>query len=112
MSFEVETQNLRHQAGIWATAKTGADTTKTSLAFAVGQGDMFGVMAGSMGVSGMYDTWMTDMDNSLTDASYSFDYLDVCLRAIANDFDHTDAASAQSMDQLDKKMEETAYHHG
>ena len=111
MSFKVESDNLRHQASIWAGAKKDADSVKQTLSVTVGQGDAFGVMAGSMGVSGRYNEWTSDMDNALTDASYSFGYLDAALTSTANGYDDSDATAVTGMAELDKQMDEGTYHH-
>jgi len=111
MSFKVESDNLRHQAAIWAGAKVDADNVRQTLSVTVGQGDAFGVMAGSMGVSRRYNEWTSDMDNALTDASYSFDYLDAALTSTANGYDESDATASTSIDVLDRKIDEGSYHH-
>jgi hypothetical protein len=111
MSFKVESDNLRHQASIWHGAKNDADSVKQSLSGTVGQGEAFGFMAGSMGVSGRYDEWTSDMDNALSDASYSFAYLDAALTSTANGYDDSDATAATGMAELDRKLDEGSYHH-
>lgn len=111
MSFEVETENLRDQAKIWQDAGTHVDTARSNIADCIGKGDDFGFMAGSCGVSGHYDEWTSDMDNALTDASYSFGYLDAALTSTANGYDTSDATSATSMAELDKRLNQGSYHH-
>jgi uncharacterized protein YukE len=110
MSFTVETDNLRSQAKFWADSKTHVDQVKQTLAEVVGQGSAFGVMAGSAGVSGMYDAWTQKMDDCLADASYSFTYLDAALRSTADRYDDSDETSAMNMKELDKLLDEGMYH--
>ncbi|UUZ58026.1 hypothetical protein [Nocardioides sp. B-3] len=68
-------------------------------------------MAGGEGVEEMYNEWTSDISNCLTDAAYSFNYLDKALVSTANDYDETDATAATEASQLDKLIDETGYHH-
>lgn len=110
MSFQVESENLRLQAKIWDKSKNHVDKVKQNLAGTIGQGSAFGKMAGSAGVTGMYDDWTRDIDNCLADASYGFSYLDVALRSTADGYDNSDATSAMSMAELDERLSEGKYH--
>jgi len=110
MNFQVESENLRSQAKIWAGRKDHVDKVKVNLADTIGQGSAFGKMAGSAGVTGMYDDWTRAIDNCLADASYSFSYLDAGLRSTADGYDDSDATTALSMAELDTRIEEGKYH--
>ena len=111
MSFKVESQNLRKQAGIWADRKADVESVRGSISMAFGQGSAFGFMAGSENVESMYNEWTSDMSNCLTDAAYSFAYLDAALVSCANAYDESDATAVTSSQELDKKLNETGYHH-
>lgn len=110
MNFQVESENLRSQAKIWDKSKEHVNAVKKDLADTIGQGSAFGKMAGSAGVTGMYDDWTLAIDNCLADASYSFSYLDVALRSTADGYDNSDQTSALSMAELDKRLNEGKYH--
>ena len=111
MNFQVESDNLRSQAKVWETARGHVLDVKQGLAETIGLGSAFGVMAGSAGVSDMYDQWTADMNNCLHDAAYSFGYLDVALRSTADGYDIADATSAMSMADLDKRLQDGSYSH-
>jgi hypothetical protein len=111
MNFQVESENLRAQAEIWEESKVAADKVRANLAETIGRGDMFGYMAGSAGVTGMYDDWTRAINDCLADASYSFAYLDAALRSTAAGYDNSDATTAMSMDELDKLLDEENYNH-
>lgn len=111
MSFSVESENLRRQAGLWADRKADARSVKTTISVGFGQGSAFGFMAGGEGVKDMYDEWTSDMENCLTDAAYSFSYLDNALRSTAAEYDESDATARQSAEALDKLLDEGKYHH-
>lgn len=111
MSFQVETDNLRRQATIWADSSANVATAAGDCSPGFGQGSKFGVMAGSEGVTAMYDEWTSDMSNALTDAAYSFDYLETALGSVANDYDGTDSTVATDIGVLDRQLQESGYHH-
>jgi hypothetical protein len=112
MNFQVESDNLRSQAGIWARSRDHVTQVTQDLADTIGQGSAFGRMAGSAGVSAMYDAWTRDIDKCLADAAYSFAYLDVALRSTADGYDDSDATSALGMAELDRRLDERKYTHG
>ncbi|TNM40486.1 hypothetical protein FHP29_10590 [Nocardioides albidus] len=111
MSFAVQSQNLRRQAAVWSDRKDDVATVRAAISPGFGQGWKFGFMAGSAGVREMYDEWTSDMANCLTDAGYSFAYLDAALVSCANEYDDSDATAATSAQKLDKMIEESGYHH-
>lgn len=111
MNFQVESDNLRHQATTWDRSRDHVTAVKQDLAETIGRGAAFGKMAGSAGVSAMYDAWTRDIDHCLHDAAYSFAYLDVALRSTADGYDNSDATSALSMAELDKRLNEGSYSH-
>lgn len=110
MNFKVESENLRKQAKLWAGRETAVGTVRTNVSPGFQRGADFGVMAGSMGVSEMYNTWTTSMSHALDDAEISFRYLDVSLRSAADAYDDSDTTTATSMAKLDKVLEEGDYH--
>lgn len=111
MNFQVESDNLRSQARTWDRSRDHVAKVRQNLADTIGQGSAFGKMAGSAGVSGMYDAWTRDIDKCLADAAYSFAYLDVALRSTADGYDASDATSALRMAELDKRLNERNYTH-
>jgi hypothetical protein len=102
--LKADTGKLRTAAGIWSDC--AADTWKvhTDLLPAVGQGDKFGLLAGSSGVSENYDTWIQAMADAARTGSRNFYWLSSALVAIADTYDGTDATVAQSMDSLDRMI--------
>lgn len=111
MNFQVQSQNVRRQATLWGDRKKDVETVRTAVSPGFGQGSVFGFMAGSANVEAMYNEWTSDIGNCLTDAAYSFSYLNAALVSTANQYDDTDATSATSAQALDKQIEETGYHH-
>lgn len=111
MNFQVESDNLRSQAKVWDRSRDHVTRVKQNLSETIGRGSAFGTMAGSAGVSAMYDAWTRDIDNCLADAAYSFGYLDVALRSTADGYDDSDATSALSMAELDRRLNERNYSH-
>ena len=111
MNFQVESDNLRSQARIWHRSRDHATSVAQDLAETIGRGSAFGRMAGSAGVSAMYDAWTRDIDRCLADAAYSFGYLDAALRSTADGYDGSDATSALGMAELDKRLDERRYSH-
>jgi hypothetical protein len=111
VNFQVESDNLRSQAKVWHRNRDHVDKVKQNLADTIGQGSAFGKMAGSAGVSAMYNAWTHAIDKCLADAAYSFSYLDVALRSTADGYDTSDATSAMSMAELDKRLNEREYSH-
>lgn len=112
MSFAVESENLRTQAKLWSGRAADCVTVQNDCASAIGQGRAFGFMAGANGVTRMYDRWTADINNCLSDAAYSFRYLDAALVSTANEYDDSDATAAESAAALDKKLEQKGYSHG
>ena len=111
MAFKVEADNLRKQAKLWADRQGDVDSVKETVSVGFGQGSSFGFMAGGEGVTEMYDEWTSDIENCLTDAAYSFNYLDRALVSTANDYDETDQTAATESSKLDKRIDEGSYHH-
>lgn len=104
MGFKAQSQKLRTAATIWDGCATDITKVGTDIAPAVGQGDKFGVLAGSSGVSGHFDTWIQDMHTATKDGTKNFTYLSAALTAIADTYDETDATVAESVESLDKRI--------
>jgi hypothetical protein len=104
-TFKVQTERLREAADIWADCSTDSLRVHSDIAPAVGQGDTFGILAGSSGVSGFYDKWVQSMSTAAQTASNNFAYLEAALDSTANAYDGSDQTSATSMDKLDGMIE-------
>lgn len=104
-SYRVQSKALRDAAKLWDDCSRDSARVARHLAPAVGQGDKFGVLAGSYGVSGYYNTWISAMHTAAQDAATSFDYLDAALTSTANAYDGADDTSAASMERLDRMIE-------
>lgn len=102
--LRADTEKLRTAAGIWSDCATDTEKVHSDLVPAVGQGDKFGLLAGSSGVSENYDTWIQAMADAARTGSQNFHWLSSVLEAIADTFDGTDATVAQSMDSLDRMI--------
>lgn len=110
MSFAVETELLRKQAKEWGQRRDDVDAVNKEIATSVGMGYKFGVLAGSNGVEEAYNLWSNCMQDSLEDASISFNYLSVALTSTADNYDASDQTAALSVKELDKVLEESDYH--
>lgn len=111
MSFTVQSENLRSQAGVWRERKEAARSVRSDIAPAIGRGSAFGLLAGGAGVEAMYDEWISDIDNALHDAMTSFRYLQRALVSTANGYDESDATTVTAMNQLDKLIDPEDYRH-
>ncbi|HWM75169.1 MAG TPA: hypothetical protein VNQ53_15585 [Nocardioides sp.] len=106
MSDELKatSDKLRTAAGIWEGAATDIKKVHTDLQPAVDQGDKFGALAGSSGVSGNYDIWVKAMSEAAATGEKNFKWLDAALTAIADTYDGTDSTVAQSVEALDRMI--------
>lgn len=102
--LKAQSDKLRTAAGIWSNCATDIKKVHTDLLPAVGQGDKFGALAGSSGVSENYDLWIQDMVDAAQTGAGNFTWLSSVLKAIADTYDGTDATVAQSMDSLDRMV--------
>lgn len=100
-TFKVRSKKLRQAAEIWRQCAGDTGKVASDISPAVGQGDEFGVLAGSSGVSGNYDIWVEAMHTACLDASKNFAYLDAALNSAANAYDGADNTTATSMRTLD-----------
>jgi hypothetical protein len=100
-SFTVQSNKLREAADIWSDCAADTWRVYTDISPAVGQGDKFGILAGSSGVSASYDTWVEAMATAARTASKNFYYLKAALESTANGYDGADDTSATSMRTLD-----------
>lgn len=103
-TMQADSRKLRAVAEIWTDCATDTWKVHTSLLPAVGQGDKFGILAGSCGVDENYDTWIEAMAEAARTGSGNFYYLASALRAVADTYDGTDATVAQTMGSLDKMV--------
>lgn len=104
MGFKAQSEKLRTAAGIWTDCSTDTKKVGTDIRPAVQQGDKFGVLAGSSGVSGHYNIWIQDMYDATQDGAKNFTYLAAALTAIADTYDETDATVAESSASLDRRI--------
>lgn len=104
MGFQVQSENLRDHAKLWAGHAKDVGEAKTTIAPGVGKGDDFGWLAGLNDVADHYDTWSKAMEQALTDAKKCFDYIEAALNSAANDYDDSDATVATEMATLDKMI--------
>lgn len=104
MSFQVQTQTLRHHATVWSGHASDVAEARTTIASAVGKGDDFGYLAGLNQVAENYDTWSRAMDQALADAQRCFDYLEAALVSTANGYDDSDATAATDVAALDRMI--------
>lgn len=100
-TFTVQSDALRDAAKLWAGCAEDAAGVAADIAPAVGQGDKFGVLAGSCGVTRSFNTWIEAMHQAATDAAKTFRYLDAALQSTANAYDGADNTSATSIAKLD-----------
>lgn len=99
------TEKLRAVADIWSDGAAALWDVHTDLLPAVGQGDKFGVLAGSSGVGENYDIWIDKMATAARTGSGNFYYLSSALKAVAARYDNDDQTVAQTMQSLDKMIE-------
>lgn len=111
MSFQVQSDNLRSQAGVWADRRDAVRTVRTSIEPCFGRGSAFGLLAGGAGVESMFNEWTSDMDNALHDAELSFSYLESSLISTADGYDDSDATTVSSMSRLDDLIDPASYRH-
>ena len=104
MGFEVQSRKLRTAASIWEECATDIKKVGRDIQPAVDQGDKFGVLAGSSGVSGHYNVWVQAMFTATRDGAKNFTYLSAALTAIADTYDETDATVAESAAALDRRI--------
>jgi uncharacterized protein YukE len=104
MGFKAQSDKLRTAATIWTGCSTDTSKVGTDISPAVDQGDKFGVLAGSSGVTGHYNIWVQDMYNATQDGAKNFTYLAAALTAIADTYDETDTTVAESVESLDKRI--------
>ena len=102
--LKAQSDKLRTAATIWSGCATDVTQVRSDLLPAVGQGDKFGALAGSSKVSENFDLWIQDMVDAAQTGAGNFTWLSTVLNAIAETFDGTDAAVAQSMDTLDRMV--------
>jgi hypothetical protein len=100
-TFAVQSDRLRDHARLWGDRERDVHAANGTISPGVGQGDKFGVLAGSCGVSGYYDTWSRAMQRALEDAGSSFRYLEGALRSTANAYDGADGTAATDLSRLD-----------
>lgn len=100
-SFAVQSEALRAAAELWRGGATDAGAVKSDLYGPAGMGNMFGVLAGSCGVSGHYNTWSWQMHTAAETAQTNFRYLDAALVSAANAYDGADSTVATNMNVLD-----------
>lgn len=104
-SFTVQSEKLRAAAQLWAGCAADAATVKSDLDGPRGQGYMFGVLAGSCGVTEHYNTWSQQMYTAVGTAEHNFTYLDAALNSCADNYDGVDATAGVSMQVLDGMIE-------
>lgn len=100
-SFAVQSEKLRDHAGLWGDRERDVTKAGSTIAPGVGQGQKFGFLAGSCGVSDHYDTWSRAMAQALEDAGTSFRYLEAALGSTADGYDGADATAVTDFSRLD-----------
>lgn len=103
-SFRAQSDALRDAASLWRNCATDAAAVEGDLEGPAGMGYMFGVLAGSCGVSDHYNTWSQQMVTAAATAHKNFTYLDAALTSCANDYDGTDSTVAANMGTLDRMI--------
>ena len=102
--LKATSDKLRAAADIWEGAAKDIKKVHTDLQPSVGQGDKFGVLAGSSGVSENYNIWVEAMSDAAATGAKNFKWLDAALTAIADTYDGTDSTVAQSVESLDRMI--------
>lgn len=104
--FKTEVGLLRKQAEHWEDWAGNAQKALDKMSSGVGQGHKLGWKAEEEGASDAYDEWSEAMEQALKDAKWSFTYLASALRSTADEYDASDATSAEDSRRLDKLINE------